>query len=151
MTNIEIDVARKFVSVVAPDQEPFLTNEFFNHGKKLAVGSFKGAELVGVIVICVQVLGKEQGTPAIIHEGSALTEAKVIAFSVKPKFRNQGIGKELQLNALSLAKERGCFQLASYSTFDKVENYKVKNSLGFSIQPEVQQDGTMGCYFLKTL
>lgn len=148
---ISIETAREFVSTAAQEQEPFLTEKFFSHGEKYALGYFIEAELSGVIGICKQVLGEEQGTPEIMLGNKALSEAKVIAFAVKQDARNKGIGKELQLKAISLAKELDCYQLASYSTFDKAENYRVKSSLGFSIQPEVQQDGTMGCYFLKTL
>lgn len=148
---ISIETAREFISNVAEEQEPFLTEKFFGHGDKHAVGYFVDTELSGVIGICKQVLGAEQGTPEIKIGNEPLSEAKVIAFAVRQESRNNGIGKELQLKAMELAKDLGCYQLASYSTFDKAENYRVKRTLGFSIQPEVQKDGTMGCYFLKTL
>ena len=78
-------------------------------------------------------------------------EAKIIAFAVHPEYQNKGIGKDLQRKVLQFAEEIGCYQVASYSTYDKKENYAVKIALGFAVQPEVQPDGTKGCYFLKVL
>ena len=107
--------------------------------------------LVGCIRYCIQEIGYEQNTPQIIHNGQVLTEAKINAFAVKASFRNRGIGKKLQKHVIENAKQKGCSQVSSYSTFDKKENYAIKIGLGFCVQPEIQKDGTKGCFFLMKL
>ena len=84
-------------------------------------------------------------------DGIKLTEAKINVFAVDEDYRNQGIGKRLQLKVIEDAKAKNCNQVTSYSTFDKVENYSIKLGLGFCVQPEIQTDGTIRCFFLLKL
>jgi ribosomal protein S18 acetylase RimI-like enzyme len=143
-----IDFLRKF----APQQTPFVEGNYFKHGKNIAFGFFENNnKLIGLIRYCIQQIGIEQGTPPLILKNIVQVEGKIHVFAVDKDFRNQGIGKKLQLMVIEDAKKRNCRQLASYSTFNKLENYSVKLRLGFCVQPEIQKDGTRGCYFLMKL
>ena len=141
----------EFLQDCAPDQVKFVTGSYFDHGENIALGWFAREKLVGCVRYCVQEIGMEQRTPPIVRDGSTLTEGKINAFAVDKEYRNRGIGKQLQLKVIEDAQQRGCSQITSYSTYDKVENYAIKVSLGFCIQPETQPSGVTGCYFLKKL
>lgn len=145
--NLIIDFLDKF----APNQIQFVRGDYFSHGENIAFGSFDKNKLVGCIRYCIQPIGKEQNIPPIMQNGVKLKEAKINVFAVDKSYRNQGIGKRLQLKVIEDAKINNCNQIASYSTFDKVENYSVKLGLGFCIQPEIQADGTMGSFFLMKI
>lgn len=149
--NRDIDTLINLLETTAPEQIQFVTGPYFKHGENVSFGWYEGNELVGCIRFCIQEIGIEQKTPPIIKNNSALTEAKINVFAVKSEFKNRNIGKKLQQHVIKDAKRRGCSQLSSYSTYDKVENYAVKISLGFCVQPETQPDGTMGCYFIMKL
>ncbi len=144
-------MAIDFLSQVAPKQAPFITGNYFKHGKNIAFGWFEKEQLVGYIRYCIQAIGLEQKTPPLLFKGQVLTEAKINAFAVHQDFRNQKIGQKLQQQVIQDAKKNGCSQIASYSTYDKVENYTIKLKLGFCVQPEIQPNGTMGCFFLMKL
>lgn len=140
-----------FLTKFAPQQIQFIKGNYFEYGENIAFGFFVEDKLVGCIRYCVQQIGMEQKTPPIIINGIKQKEAKINVFAVDNNFRNQGIGKSLQRKVIEDAKINNCRQVASYSTFDKVENYSIKLGLGFCVQPETQADGTMGCYFLMKL
>ena len=148
ITQNDMSILLDFLKTTAPEQVQFVEGDYFKHGKNASFG--KGA-LVVCIRYCIQDIGYEQKTPPIKHKGQMLTEAKINAFAVNSQHRKKGIGKQLQLKVIEDARTKGCSQVASYSTYDKVENYAVKVSLGFCIQPEVQPNGTKGCYFLMKL
>ena len=57
----------------------------------------------------------------------------------------------LQKWVISRARGLGCYQVASYSCYDKEANYHIKLSLGFAAQPEVHGDNEQGIYFLMPL
>ena len=141
----------EFLKSTAPEQVEFVEGTYFDHGENISFGWFEERELVGCIRYCIQNIGYEQKTPQIKYKGEFLKEAKINAFAVSTQYRNKGIGRKLQLQVIKDAKERGCSQVASYSAFDRVENYSVKLSLGFCIQPELQANGTKGCFFLMKL
>ena len=141
----------KFLEEFAPEQVQFIKGDHFGHGENITFGSFDKNKIIGCIRYCIQQIGKEQNTPPIIKKGIKLKEAKINVFAVDKDYRNQGIGKKLQLNVIEDAKINNCSQVSSYSTFDMVENYSIKLGLGFCVQPEIQPDGTMGCFFLMKL
>jgi len=147
----EQEMLVNFLKNAAPQQVQFVTGAYFEHGKNISFGWYENNILVGCIRYCIQEIGYEQNTPQIIRNGQALTEAKINAFTVGASFRNRGIGKKLQQHVIKSAKQQGCSQVSSYSTFDKKENYAVKVGLGFCIQPETQPDGTKGSFFLMKL
>ena len=152
LASVSDEMVTEFLSGVAPEQVQFVMGHYFKHGTNYAFGMFDENEnILGVIRYCKQFIGDEQKCERITLNGSELLEAKINAFAVSPDRRNQGIGRLLQKKVISHAKDQGCFQVASYSTYDKVSNYAIKVSLGFAIQPELQSDGTRGCYFLMKL
>ena len=78
-------------------------------------------------------------------------EAKIHAFAVREENRNQGIGTALQRAAIQKARALGCYQVSSYSLYEKTANHQVKLALGFAAQPEVHGDSIQGVYFVMPL
>jgi len=141
-----------FFNAVAPEQTQFITGKHFAHGINFAFGILNdNCELIAAIRYCKQKIGIEQKCEPIQLNGVYLFEAKINAFAVHPDYRNQGNGKSLQKHVIEHATRQNCYQLVSYSTYDKIENYAVKLQLGFCCQPETQENGTKGCYFLMRL
>lgn len=84
-----------------------------------------------------------------------LTELFVQTFAVDDDRRRRGCGRSLQLDALRLTRELGCYQMRSWSSADKVANYALKISLGFAVHPATQNTPTGGpiggVYFVRTV
>jgi len=76
--------------------------------------------------------------PLLSPAGEPFTELFVCTFAVDAEYRRQGHGRELQLEGLALARERGCYQVRSWSSLDKEANYALKMSLGFALHPAIQ-------------
>jgi GNAT superfamily N-acetyltransferase len=108
-------------------------------------------EIMGFLYFVTQEIGIEEDHAVVAFAGQNLVEAKVIAFGVVPNYRRQGIGRELQLAAMALATELGCYQMRSHSGSDSLANHQLKLALGFSVHPILRGDDTAGVYFLKTL
>ena len=87
--------------------------------------------------------------------GEPLRETFVNTFAVDETHRRQGCGRALQIAALDLTRELGCYQMRSWSSLDKTANYALKISLGFAVYPAVQETGDgqliSGVYFVKTV
>lgn len=103
---------------------------------------------VGFLRFVVQRLGEGEERPPIVFQGEILYEAKIIAFGVLPQERNRGIGRSLQLEAMKQAQDLNCCQVRSRSDYGKDANYHLKISLGFGIQPSLENDSV---YFVKAL
>lgn len=103
---------------------------------------------VGFLRFVVQRLGEDEGRPPIVFRDKVLYEAKIIAFGVLPEERNQGIGRSLQLEAMGRARELNCCQVRSRSDYGNDANFHLKTSLGFGIQPSLEDDSV---YFVKAL
>ena len=103
---------------------------------------------VGFLRFVVQRLGEDEGRPPIVFRDRVLYEAKIIAFGVLPGERNQGIGRSLQLEAIRRAQDLGCCQVRSRSAYENYANYHLKISMGFGIQPSLENDSV---YFLMAL
>ena len=108
-------------------------------------------EVVGFIRFAVQPIGPEAECPALYLNGVQLTEAKIHAFAVREDARGQGIGTELQRQTIRRAKDLGCYQVASYSSYGRDVNHHIKLSLGFAAQPEVHGNNHQGVYFIMPL
>lgn len=84
-----------------------------------------------------------------------LDEIFVQSFAVEAGYRRQGYGRALQQRALRKAHELGCYQMRSWSSADKRENYALKIDLGFAVQPALypMPGGTpiSGVYFVKRI
>ncbi len=83
-----------------------------------------------------------------------LYEYYVQTFFVNADFRNKGIGSSLQEHAYQLSCENDAYQMRSWSSYDKKENYIVKIKLGFSIHPghtyvSKTNQYIPGAYFIK--
>jgi GNAT superfamily N-acetyltransferase len=87
--------------------------------------------------------------------GEPLRETFVHTFAVDDTHRRQGCGRALQIAALDLTRELGCYQIRSWSSLDKTANYALKISLGFAVHPAVcETEGShliSGVYFVKTV
>jgi GNAT superfamily N-acetyltransferase len=89
---------------------------------------------VGFLVFLRQEVGPPDDCPP-----TGLTEAKVLAFGVAAAHRRCGIGTALQLRALELAAELGCYQLRSVTNADNEANVAVKLRLGFAVTPTIRR------------
>ncbi len=125
-------------------------------------GICDGNKVVGHISIQVQDIvspatewSKGKEVPVLGADGKILRETFVQTFAVEKTYRRQGHGSALQLSALKLTKELGCYQMRSWSSADKNANYALKLKLGFAAHPAVSQtmDGQSisGVYFVKTV
>lgn len=109
---------------------------------------------IGYHICRIQPIGPDMDVPEIrTRNGDVLHEAKVRALRVEDAWRNQGIGTKLQEMTLQTAAERGCFQVRSRSSLDRVENYAIKIKLGFACHPAHRtfRDGKVeaGVYWVK--
>jgi GNAT superfamily N-acetyltransferase len=88
-------------------------------------------------------------------DGDRLHETFVQTFAVDEAHRRQGHGRALQLAALALTRNLGCYQMRSWSSADKTANYALKLSLGFAVHPSVMvarpRQRISGVYFVKTV
>jgi GNAT superfamily N-acetyltransferase len=145
---------REFVDcleTVAPEQAPFVFGGCYLLYQSYLLVALQANEVVGFIRFAVQPIGPEVKCPALCLDGVQLTEAKIHAFAVRQDARGQGIGTALQRQAIRRARELGCYQLASYSSYGREANHHIKLSLGFAAQPEAHGDNRQGVYFLMPL
>ena len=135
----------------APDQREFVVGDYSRaHPCHLFV-ALQANAVVGFLRISVQPIGPEANCPPLYLKGELLTEAKIHAFAVREESRNQGIGTALQRAAIQKARALGCYQVSSYSLYEKTANHQVKLALGFAAQPEVHGDTIQGVYFIMPL
>ncbi len=138
------------LQIAAPEQAQFVEGGFFQSYPCHLLVAIQDERVAGFLRFAVVPIGAETGCPALEVEGKTLLEAKIHAFAVQPDCRGQGIGTALQKRAIRLAGELGCYQLASYSLYEKEANYHIKLALGFGVQPEVHGD-EKGAYFILPL
>lgn len=136
---------------VAPDQVPFVLGEAYRALPCCLLVALQASQVAGFLRFAVQPIGPEARCPELLLDGVLLTEAKIHAFAVREDARGQGIGTALQVQALRRAREIGCYQVASYSSYGRDANHHIKLSLGFAAQPEVHGDNHQGVYFLMPL
>lgn len=98
------------------------------------------AACVGFLRYLVQVIGAEEGRPAVTYGGSVLREGYVEAFGVDPRLRRRGIGTALQAHAMRQCRVAGCYQMRSRSPVTSVENYSMKLAAGYVLQPSREND-----------
>jgi GNAT superfamily N-acetyltransferase len=110
-------------------------------------------ELVGFLQFFLQSIGPDRDCPPLSLNGILLIEAKIIAFAVRQGRRRQGIGIALQYQAISRARELGCYQLRSYSSNTPAHeaNYQLKLAMGFAAQPEFRGENNTGVNFIMPL
>ncbi len=88
-------------------------------------------------------------------DGTGLHEAFVMSFAVEVAQRRLGYGRALQEAAVEKARALGCYQMRSWSSADRTENYALKLSMGFAVVPALYPvpGGTpiSGVYFVKRI
>jgi GNAT superfamily N-acetyltransferase len=139
------------LKAAAPEQLPFVQGSYFQNFPCYLVVALRDGQVAGFLQFAVLAIGLEAKCPTLVMDGETLVEAKIHAFGVHPDFRNQGIGTALQKRAIVRARELGCYQLASYSSYGRDANYHVKLALGFAVQPEVHGENERGAYFIMPL
>jgi len=87
--------------------------------------------------------------------GGLIYEMFVQTFTVDQAYRRRGLGRALQVAALQKTKLLGCYQMRSWSSLDKHENYQLKLGMGFGFHPEIQETSSglkvSGGYFVKVV
>jgi GNAT superfamily N-acetyltransferase len=141
----------KCLETVAPDQVSFVLGRYYQEYPSYLFVALQFNEVVGFLRFAIQPIGPEAKCPPLYLDGAQLTEAKIHAFAVREDSRVQGIGTELQKQAIHRARELGCFQVASYSSYGREANHHIKLSLGFGAQPEVHGNNQQGVYFIMPL
>ena len=88
-------------------------------------------------------------------EGGLIDEMFVQTFTVEEAFRRKGIGRALQEEGLRQTKAEDCYQMHSWSSMDKKDNYRLKMEMGFGFHPELQETASglkvSGGYFVKVV
>ena len=139
------------VKAAAPEQMGFLQHSYFQNYPCYLLAALQDQQVVGFLQFAVMPIGAEFKCPTLTLDGQTLVEAKIHGFAVHPAFRNRGIGTALQRGAIQWARQLGCYQLASQSSYDREANYHVKLSLGFAVQPERHGDNEYAVYFIMPL
>lgn len=138
--------------VVASEQQTrLLTFEAEWHRSSHALVALRQAEIVGFLRFVVQEIGPDNDQPAVRYGGVALLEAKILAFGVVARARNQGVGGMLQRAALSWARELDCYQVRSHSAGENRANHHLKLGMGFAVHPVVRGEDDGGAYFIMPL
>ncbi len=130
------------------EQQPYIEVQAGHFRSGHVFAALVEGQPVGFLRFVVQRLGEDEGRPPIVFRDKVLYEAKIIAFGVLPEQRNQGIGRSLQLEAMGRARELNCCQVRSRSDYGNDANFHLKTSLGFGIQPSLEDDSV---YFVKAL
>jgi GNAT superfamily N-acetyltransferase len=109
------------------------------------LAAFQGARCAGFLRYLIQVIGAEEGRPAVTYNGAALREGYVEAFGVDLRLRRRGVGTALQEHAMRQCRMAGCFQMRSRSPVSSTENYALKLAAGYVLHPSRENDSY---YFL---
>ena len=139
------------LEAIAPDQVPFVLGHYYQQYSSYLLVALQNGQVAGFLRFDVQPIGPEAHCPPLQLDGVQLNEAKIHAFAVCSECRGQGVGTLLQKQAIRRARDLGCYQVASYSSYGRAANYHLKLSLGFAVQPEVHGDNEQGSYFLMPL
>lgn len=125
------------------------------------LGAISNEGVVGSLTLLVQDIllpaGAAQQQPPVLTgpDGMALRETFVQTYVVEPNYRRHGFGRALQIAAIKLTRQWGCYQMRSWSSADKNMNYALKLELGFAALPAIQTstDGEpiSGVHFIKTV
>jgi GNAT superfamily N-acetyltransferase len=132
-------------------QEDWMNAVFEWHRSHHVLVALEDGQVAGFLRFVVQDIGLEDDHDLLIFNGAALSEAKVLAFGVPDERRNRGLGRALQLAAMDVARELGCYQMRSHSGGESQANHYLKLALGFAVFPVLRGDDTAGVYFSKAL
>jgi GNAT superfamily N-acetyltransferase len=125
------------VEVIAEEhQSHWAFDSFFDQFPRTILVALQDGVVVGFLIFVVWEIGQhDRDHPPIKRNGEVLMEAKIIAFGVREAYRRRGIGRTLQTHTLRCAKKLGCYQVRSVSDHDHPENYQLKLSMGFAVEP----------------
>lgn len=112
------------------------------------LGAFDGSRCAGFLRCLIQVIGAEEGRPAVMRNGAPLREGFVEALGVHPQLRRRGIGTALRQHAARRCRDAGCHQMRSRSPVTSTENYALKIAAGYVLRPRRESDSY---YFLLRL
>jgi len=129
-------------------QDRYLTSVLPAAQESHVLGAFQGVRCVGFLRYLIQVIGAEEGRPAVTYNGVTLREGFVEAFGVDPQLRRHGVGTALQEHAMRHCRMARCFQMRSRSPVTSVENYALKLAAGYVLHPSRENDSY---YFLLRL
>lgn len=129
-------------------QRPYIEADAVHFHSSHVLAAILEDRSVGFLRFVVQRLGEDEGRPPIVFRDRTLYEAKIIAFGVLPEERNRGIGRTLQKEVMRRARALECCQVRSRSDYGNSANYHLKISLGFGIQPSLENDSV---YFVMAL
>jgi len=129
-------------------QDRHLTSHLSAAQESHVVAAFDGSRCVGFLRYVIQVIGAEEGRPAVMHHGAPLKEGFVEAFGVDPQLRRRGIGTALQRHAARQCRDAGCYQMRSRSPVTSAANYALKIASGYVLHPSHENDSY---YFLRRL
>jgi GNAT superfamily N-acetyltransferase len=108
-------------------------------------------EIIGFLRFVTQEIGTDEDRPSVLFNGTALIEAKILAFGVVEAYRKQGVGRKLQEAALRQAKELGCYQVRSHSSGQNEASHHLKLAMGFGVHPIIRGEDRRGVYFVMPL
>jgi GNAT superfamily N-acetyltransferase len=97
-------------------QHSDLTSAFPTALESHVLAAFQGARCAGFLRYLIQVIGAEEGRPAVTYNGAALKEGYVEAFGVDPQLRRHGVGTALQEHAMRQCRLAGCFHPSRETT-----------------------------------
>lgn len=126
-------------------QDRHLISDLPSAQESHVLGAFNGSRCVGFLRYLIQVIGAEEGRPAVTHKGTPLREGFVEAFGVDPQLRRRGIGTALQRCAARLCREAGCYQMRSRSPVTSAGNYAMKVAAGYVLHPVAKTTPTTSC------
>ena len=129
-------------------QDRYLASRIPHALESHVLAAFDGTRCAGFLRYLVQVIGAEEGRPAVMHNDEPLLEGYVEAFGVDPQRRRRGIGTALQQHAARRCRAAGCYQMRSRSPVTSAENYALKIAAGYVLHPSRQNDSY---YFLLRL
>jgi len=129
-------------------QDRYLASRIPHALESHVLAAVDGTRCAGFLRYLVQVIGAEEGRPAVMHHGEPLLEGYVEAFGVDPQRRRRGIGTALQQHAARRCRTAGCYQMRSRSPVTSAENYALKIAAGYVLHPSHQNDSY---YFLLRL
>jgi GNAT superfamily N-acetyltransferase len=132
------DVLALAARVLAQDR--YLASSFPHAQESHLLGAFDDTRCVGFLRYLIQVIGAEEGRPAVMRDGEPLREGYVEAFGVDPQQRRRGVGTALQQYAARECRIAGCYQMRSRSPVTSTENYALKVAAGYVLHPSPEND-----------
>lgn len=136
---------QELVDVITHEnQAGWAFNPHFKQFVRYFLAAKQDGDIVGFLMFVVWDIGpNDRDHPPVQIDGKTLQEAKIITFGVKKAHRRRGIGRALQEYTLKRAKELDCYQVRSVSDMAHPENYQLKLSMGFAVEPMEREEPSL--------